>query len=99
MLVGRLSCLPPETPGARGRRTHSAGGMREDAVDHARAVEADHARRTRAHGRGLEPAHLLHAADIQLDLDRPGDQRISPPRDAPHHVGAQIGLGLRRGSP
>lgn len=45
----------------------------------------------------LEPADLLHPADIQLQVRSAGGQRVQAAVSAPGQVAAQIGLGVLPG--
>jgi hypothetical protein len=69
-------------------------GAHEDLVDCAGAVEARDDRHPAGYGGGLEPAYLLHPADIQLDVRTLRLERIEPALGAPAHEHPQVGLGM-----
>jgi len=60
----------------------------------ASAVEAGDDRHAAGDGGRLEPADLLHPADLELDLGTGLRQRIETAVGAPTEVGAQVGLGV-----
>jgi hypothetical protein len=76
-------------PECRGLRRHSrpadmlSRGMLEHAIDDGGAVEARRNREPPRHRRGPEPAHFLHPADIQLQVDPASGQRVEAALGAP----------------
>jgi hypothetical protein len=46
------------------------------------------------HRRGLEPAHLLHPADVQLQMDPASSQRIQAAVCAPRQEAPQVRVGM-----
>ena len=71
--------------------------MLQDAVQDAGPVEPGRYREPPGHGGGLEPADLLHPADVELEVRPPGGQRIQATLGAPGQVAAQVGLGVLAG--
>jgi hypothetical protein len=68
--------------------------MLEQAVDHRGAVEARGDREPPRHGGGLEPAHLLHPADVQLQLCPASRKRIEAALDTPRQEASQVRVSV-----
>jgi hypothetical protein len=63
-------------------------------VDDAGAEEAGDDRDPAGHGGGLEPAYLLHPADVERDVRALGSQWLEPAFGAPAQEHPQVGLGV-----
>jgi hypothetical protein len=55
----------------------------QQAVEHARSVEPGDDREPAGNGGWLQPADLLHPADIQLQVPPAGSQRVQAALSAP----------------
>jgi hypothetical protein len=68
-----------------------------DFVDGGGAVEPGHDRHPPGHGRGLEPADLLHPPHVELDVRALRGERIETPLRAPAQIHPNVGLDVATG--